>query len=56
MLCLVLKLLLAPRLFLFLPLAKLLISLSRFDVELLVVQISGQEIAIKHGFLRNASA
>lgn len=25
-----------------------------FDVELLVVQISGQEIAIKHGFLRNA--
>ena len=39
----------------FLPLAKLLISLSMFDVELLVVQISGQEIAIKHGFLRNAS-
>lgn len=26
-----------------------------FDVELLGVQISGQEIAIKHGFLRNAS-
>ena len=41
--------------FFFLPLAKLLISLSMFDVESLVVQISGQEIAIKHGFLRNAS-
>ena len=40
--------------FFFLPLAKLLISLIMFDVELLVVQISGQEIAIKHGLLRKA--